>query len=254
MTLSRSDNSATPSLYHECFQRDIVRERCAIISHAHQSSLYPGAIARFPRSSSLNSFPVGSSSNPRTAWILQIGGRPHDPLVVAQLVSQEANLWCDEPTGRPGRRIKREREKIRHQEGKRVRMRALGLVHHVAAARCGASKEGRQRTRNYRRGYIPALSLPSRAVVTSRLHSPAARERTDIRVMTFSAAALKIVPRSAASPLVLTSSRPALICSAVRPPSRPLKSPYRPTKSGDYPRTIVPLFTSRRGLPRRIRR
>lgn len=42
-------------------------------------------------------------------------------------------------------------------------------------ARRGTGERGRQRTRNYRRGYIPALSLPSRAVVTSRLHSLAAR-------------------------------------------------------------------------------
>lgn len=81
------------------------------------------------------------------------------------------------------------------KEGTNARARALAFVYD--RVRCEQGKQvsrqaaGRQRTRNYRRGYIPALSLPSRAVVTSRPRPPTPR----IRVMTFSTAALKIAPR-----------------------------------------------------------
>lgn len=132
---------------------------------------------------------------------------------------------------------------MRTRSGKEgTNARALAFVYD--RVRCERGKQvsrqaaSRQRTRNYRRGYIPALSLPSRAVVTSRPrpHPPAPR----IRVMTFSTAALKIAPR------------PFLLGLSARPLA-PLKGPYRTAKSGDYPRTIVSLFTSRRGSPECIR-
>lgn len=109
-------------------------------------------------------------------------------------------------------------------------MRALALVY-LDAVRRGTGERGRQRTRNYRRGYIPALSLPSRAVVTSRLHSPAARaQATSYDVF---CSGTKDCTARIASPLFSSAVRPTAL-------TRPLKGPYRPAKSGDYPRTIVP--------------
>jgi len=143
-----------------------------------------------------------------------------------------------------GRRIKREREKIpdagrgRGGEGGSYECARL-----IPIARAG--EQASQRTRNYRRGYIRALSLPGGAVVSSRLRSRAATSY-DI----FCGGTKDCAPRPQHPP-----SLPRHPSSSARsqPPPRPLKGPYRPAKSADYPRTIVPLFTSRRGPPRRIR-
>jgi len=107
---------------------------------------------------------------------------------------------------------------------------ALVLYLDVAAA-WHRQARGRQRTRNYRRGYIPALSLPS---PHSRNFAPSTRpprERTDTSYDVFCSGTKDCTVRIA-SPLF----------SAILPPAfiRPLKSSYRSAKSGDYPRTIVP--------------
>lgn len=119
------------------------------------------------------------------------------------------------------------------KEGTNARAR-FRLYDRVRARQAGKQAGGQPTNSQLSsRIYSRVISLPSRAVVTSRPRSPAAR----IRVMTFSTAALKIAPRP----------YPPLYPAR---PLAPLQSPYRSAKSGDYPRTIVPLFTSRRSPPR----
>jgi len=82
-------------------------------------------------------------------------------------------------------------------------MRALGLD------RARASEQASQRTRNYRRGYIRALSLPGRAVVSSRLRSPGARERAATSYDIFCGGTKDCAPQPHPQPPL--PPRPALI-------------------------------------------
>lgn len=160
------------------------------------------------------------------------------------------------PTGATDKKRKEGKKSDTKRERGFTNARARSVL--FSATRCGAAwrAQGRQRTRNYRRGYIPGV-IPRRVPRSSRNFAPALARRASARtrVMTFSAAALKIAPRAAASSPRPSSRRPfPLPPPTLPPPSRPLKGPYRPAKSGDYPRTIVPVFTSRRCPPRRVRR
>lgn len=124
---------------------------------------------------------------------------------------------------------------MRTRSGKEgTNARALAFVYD--RVRCERGKQvsrqaaSRQRTRNYRRGYIPCVIL---AEPRSRNFAPAPARPTDTSYDVFYSGTQDCASSFPPRPL---SARPLA----------PLKGPYRTAKSGDYPRTIVPLFTSRR--------